>query len=108
VEREKFSSDGFKNWITQIFVARLVLPFEWNGATGQPQRRFPADRRDRRLQRPMFEARSFTLGDLPLYALHQYNQLFGLVVPFGLFAHLLEVLRSVGDTIRHWGSVLKK
>lgn len=45
-------------------------------------------------------------GNLPLDPLHQDDQFLGLVVPFGLLAHLLEVLRGVGNAIRHWGMIL--
>src|ERR1700735_2180979 len=52
------------------------------------------------------ETRMFALGNLPFHALHQHDQLLRLMVSFGLLAHSLEILRSVGNTIRHWGMIL--
>src|SRR5580698_5764071 len=52
------------------------------------------------------ETRMFALGNLPFHALHQHDQLLRLMVSFCLLAHSLEILRSVGNTIRHWGMIL--
>jgi hypothetical protein len=48
--------------------------------------------------------------DLPLHTLHEHDQFLVFVIPFGLLAHLLEILRSIRHAIRHEGgaSVLKK
>jgi hypothetical protein len=41
------------------------------------------------------------LGDLPFHAVHKKGELAGFLVPFSLLAHFLDILRWVGDTIRH-------
>jgi len=47
-----------------------------------------------------------TFCDLPLHAFHQHYKFFRLVISLCLLAHLLKILRSVRNTIRHGGLFL--
>jgi hypothetical protein len=60
------------------------------------------------LSRFRFQAWIPALRNLLLHAVNQHHEFFRLVVSFGLLAHLLEVLGSVGNTIRHWGMILDR
>jgi hypothetical protein len=94
-ERKKFSFGELEKRIVALELLRLS--FDGNGTAGQPQHA------RRSAQRGVDEARVFAFGNLLLYAFHQSYELSGFLISLGLFAHFLEVLRSVGDTIRHGG-----
>jgi hypothetical protein len=82
------------------------LSLEWNGSAGQPQYAGIGIDTNCGVLRLYFQARVLALRNLPFHPFHQHNQLLRFMISLGLFAHLLEVLGSIRDTIRHKQKIL--
>jgi hypothetical protein len=92
-ERKVFLSAGQK-------IDRALLSIKWSRAAQITQLvGRGCNRRYRRLR-----SRGIALRrDLFFDSVEKDQQLFGFVISLGLLTHLLEVLRSVADAIRHRG-----
>ena len=86
---------------TQILSS--FLPLQRNRAAGHAQETgVGVD--CRRIGGRWLRGAAVAFGNLALHALHQNYQLFRFMISLGLLAHFLKILRSIRDTVRHWGN----
>lgn len=81
---------------------RNLLSLKWRRTAQMPRRiRSVGDHCDRRLGRIDVPRRVLADRDLLFYAFQQDYEFFRLMISLCLLAHLLEILRSIIDTISH-------
>src|SRR5579864_5775061 len=80
------------------------LPVKRRGAAWQPHQTGVSTRSGCSVLRRLRPCGTLALRDLPLHAFHEHYKFLRFMISLGLLAHLLEVLRSIADTIRHRGN----